>query len=52
VVDLKPVLVTTIRDVRSRYFSAERPPASTLVGVTALAREEFMIEIEVVAMVK
>jgi enamine deaminase RidA (YjgF/YER057c/UK114 family) len=38
--------------VRSKYFSAERGPASTLVGVTALAREEFMVEIEAVAAVK
>jgi len=52
VVNLKPDLLPTIREVRSRYFSAEHPPASTLVGVTALAREEFLIEIEVVAMVK
>jgi enamine deaminase RidA (YjgF/YER057c/UK114 family) len=52
VVNLKPDQVRTIREVRSKYFSAEHPPASTLVGVTALAREDFMIEIEAVAAVK
>ena len=52
VVNLKPDQVPIIREVRSKYFSAERPPASTLVGVTALAREDFMIEIEAVAVVK
>jgi len=52
VVNLKPDQVPIIRDVRTKYFSAEHPPASTLVGVTALAREDFMIEIEAVAVVK
>jgi enamine deaminase RidA (YjgF/YER057c/UK114 family) len=52
VVNLKPDQVRTIREVRSNYFSAEHSPASTLVGVTALAREDFMIEIEAVAAVK
>ncbi len=35
--------------VRSRYVSRDNPPASTLIGVQALAREEFLIEIEAVA---
>ena len=52
VVDLKPDQVPIIREIRGRYFSTEHPPASTLVGVTALAREDFMIEIEAVAAVK
>jgi enamine deaminase RidA (YjgF/YER057c/UK114 family) len=52
VVDLKPDQVRIIREVRGNYFSAEHPPASTLVGVTALVREDFMIEIEAVAAVK
>lgn len=52
VVNLKPDQVPVIRDVRSKYFSAEHPPASTLVGVTALVREDFLIEIEAVAVVK
>jgi enamine deaminase RidA (YjgF/YER057c/UK114 family) len=52
VVNLRPDQVPIIREVRTKYFSAERPPASTLVGVTALAREDFMIEIEAVAVLK
>ncbi|HEX7286728.1 MAG TPA: RidA family protein [Candidatus Angelobacter sp.] len=52
VVNFKPEQLPIIREVRGKYFSAEHPPASTLVGVTALAREEFMIEIEAVAAVK
>jgi len=52
VVNLKPDQVAIIREVRSKYLSAEHPPASTLVGVTALVREDFMIEIEAVAVVK
>jgi len=34
---------------RSRYVSKDNPPASTLIGVQALAREGFLIEIEAVA---
>jgi 2-iminobutanoate/2-iminopropanoate deaminase len=52
VVNLKPDQVPIIREVRTKYFSAEHPPASTLVGVTALAREDFLIEIEAVAVLK
>jgi enamine deaminase RidA (YjgF/YER057c/UK114 family) len=49
VVNLNPDKVSVIREVRKKYLSAEHPPASTLVGVTALAREEFLIEVEAVA---
>src|ERR1700688_4560008 len=52
VVNLKPDQVAVIREVGSKYFSAERPPAGTLVGVTALVQEGYMIEIEAVAAVK
>jgi enamine deaminase RidA (YjgF/YER057c/UK114 family) len=52
VVNLKPEMVPVIREVRSKYFSAEHPPAGTLVGVTALVQEGYMIEIEAVAAVK
>ena len=52
VVNLKPEQLPIIREVRNKYFSADHPPASTLVGVTALAREDFLIEIEGVAIVK
>ena len=49
VVNFKPEMLPVIREVRGRYFSRERPPASTLVGVTALAGPEWLIEIEATA---
>jgi enamine deaminase RidA (YjgF/YER057c/UK114 family) len=49
VVGLKPEQVPVIREVRSRYVSAEHPPASTLVGVSALVGADWLIEIEAVA---
>jgi enamine deaminase RidA (YjgF/YER057c/UK114 family) len=53
VVDFKPAALAAIREVRARYFpNAEHMPASTLVGVQALAFEGLLIEVEAVAMVK
>jgi len=49
VVGLKPEHVPVIREVRSRFVSAEHPPASTLVGVAALVGADWLIEIDVVA---
>jgi enamine deaminase RidA (YjgF/YER057c/UK114 family) len=47
VVGFKPAEhVPIIREVRARYVDPARPPASTLVGVTALAGAEWLIEIE------
>lgn len=51
VVNLKPEHVPIIREVRSRYVSADHPPASTLVGVSALVGPEWLIEIEATAVV-
>ena len=42
--------VQVIRDIRSRYFTTELP-ASTLVQVSGLARRDFLVEIEVIAVV-
>jgi reactive intermediate/imine deaminase len=39
-----------VREVRAKYF-ADTTPASTLVQVVHLARPEFMLEIEVIAVV-
>jgi enamine deaminase RidA (YjgF/YER057c/UK114 family) len=49
VVGLKPEHVPVIRAVRSKYVSAEHPPASTLVGVSALVGPDWLIEIEAIA---
>ncbi len=47
VTDMKNVAV--LREVRGRYYDAASAPASTAVQVSALARPEWMIEIEAVA---
>jgi enamine deaminase RidA (YjgF/YER057c/UK114 family) len=41
-----------IRDARARVFDTQNPPASTLIGVQALAVEGLLIEIEAIAAVK
>lgn len=51
VVGLKPEHVPILREVRSRYVSAENPPASTLVGVSGLVGADWLIEIEAVAVI-
>ena len=51
VVGLKQEHVPIIREVRSRYVSANHPPASTLVGVSALVGPDWLIEIEATAVV-
>lgn len=51
VVGLQPEQVPIIREVRGRYVSATQPPASTLVGVQALVGADWLIEIEVVAVI-
>lgn len=50
VVDLKPEHVPMLREIRSRYVHSQHPPASTLVGVSALVGADWLIEIEVVAL--
>lgn len=49
VVDMSQL--ATVREVRNEYLGTTTPPASTAVGVTALARPEFLIEIEAIAAV-
>ena len=41
--------VPKLRAVRDRYVNVQKPPASTLVTVTRLARPGWLIEIEAVA---
>lgn len=49
VVGLKPEHVPVIRAARARYVDPAHPPASTLVGVSALVGPDWLIEIEAVA---
>ena len=51
VVGLKPELVPLIREVRARHVIRETPPASTLVGVSSLVGADWLIEIDVIAVV-
>lgn len=51
VVNFKTEDIPAIRDIRNAFFAGVEPPASTLVGVTALANPDWMIEIEMIAVV-
>jgi enamine deaminase RidA (YjgF/YER057c/UK114 family) len=50
VTDIKNV--PAIREVRTRHFARAQPPANTLIQVSGLARPEFLIEIEGVAVLR
>jgi enamine deaminase RidA (YjgF/YER057c/UK114 family) len=52
VVNYRPADYPIIREARARIFDGQNPPASTLIGVQALAVEELLIEIEAIAMVE
>src|SRR5262245_47171178 len=52
VVNYRPAMLDTLRAVRGSFMGEVAVPASTLVGVQALAREGFLIEIEAVAVVE
>ncbi|GHO49493.1 RidA family protein [Ktedonospora formicarum] len=41
--------VPVLREVRDLYVNTQEPPASSLVEVRSLAREEFLLEIEAIA---
>ena len=44
--------VQVVRDVRDTFIDTGRPPASTLVEVRRLVREEFLIEVDAIANVR
>lgn len=46
VVGLTPERLAVVREVRNRYLPESPRPASTLVGVTALASPDYLIEVE------
>ena len=41
--------VSVVRAVRDEYVNTERPPASSLLEVSRLVRDEFLIEVEAIA---
>ena len=51
VVNYKPEYRAIIGKARAPFFANGTPPASTLVGVAALALSEWLIEIEAIAVV-
>jgi enamine deaminase RidA (YjgF/YER057c/UK114 family) len=51
VVDYTPDKRAVIAKERTPFFADRPPPASTLVGVSALAAPEWMIEIEAIAVI-
>ena len=46
---LDPAYLATIVAARNRYFGEDFAPASTAIGVSALARPEFLVEVELIA---
>ncbi len=49
VAEVEPSEVPKFRAIRDRYINVAKPPASTLVVVSRLARPGWLIEIEVIA---
>lgn len=47
----KPELLPILRDVRNMYINKSAPPASTLVGVASLFQEDYLLEVEAVAVI-
>jgi len=43
--------VQTFRDVRNRFINQQKPPASTLVQVSKLFKDDILIEIEATAII-
>ena len=49
IVGLQPAQTPKIRDIRAAYFSADKPPAVTLVGIERLSMDGLLVEIEGIA---
>jgi enamine deaminase RidA (YjgF/YER057c/UK114 family) len=49
IVNYQAESATAVRTALREFFSSENPPASTWIGVSALAVPEFLIEIEATA---
>lgn len=52
VVNYKPADAGPVGEAFREFFPGECPPASTLIGVSSLAVEDFLIEIETIAVVE
>lgn len=48
--DMSPGAIATVREVRKAFLDPDRLPASTMVGVTALARDSLLLEVEAYAL--
>lgn len=46
-----PEKLSTLREVRDQYVNKEKPPASSLVGVAALFQDDYLVEVDAVAVV-
>ncbi len=46
-----PQKLSILREVRDAYVNKEKPPASTLVGVASLFQEDYLLEVDAVAVV-
>jgi enamine deaminase RidA (YjgF/YER057c/UK114 family) len=51
VVNYKPSMRDDLRAARLRFMGDAKPPAATLVGVQSLASDEWLVEIEVTAVI-
>jgi enamine deaminase RidA (YjgF/YER057c/UK114 family) len=47
----EPELLPVLRDVRNAYVNKTSPPASTLVGVVSLFQEDYLLEVEAIAVI-
>lgn len=43
--------IVKFREIRNKYINVNNPPASTLVEITDLARDEFLLEVEAIAVI-
>ena len=52
VVNYKPSMRDDLRAARLRFMGSADPPAATLVGVQSLASEDWLVEIELTAVIR
>ncbi|MCU1252386.1 MAG: RidA family protein [Edaphobacter sp.] len=52
VVNYKPSMRDDLRAVRLKFMGDAKPPAATLVGVQSLASDDWLVEIEVTAVIR